>query len=231
MELPTENSTSGFNRFNFRAYLSENIKWHICNWTVKSGASIWVSSSTLQAEYDLNRPALYILLPSSANLFFHFSSLLPTCRCLGFPILHPIPEMHFSLPPPSHHVCWGNGEKSPPSTSIRYHLATTPSSEAPDPLSHTSKPKVKGRQLNSIVLQLQEPHCQFFLCFPIPSATTKEQGEGKETSDILQAFPITTLRKPHEAPQSLFSPLQPPIPSSNLGDTGPKSSTLPSLSA
>lgn len=49
--------------------LSEMIKQHVCNWTVKSRASIWVLSSILQGKYDLNRPALYVLLRPPANLF------------------------------------------------------------------------------------------------------------------------------------------------------------------
>ena len=98
--------------------LSEMIKQHVCNWTVKSRASIWVLSSILQGKYGLNRPALYILLPSSANLFLPslLSFLLAAANMQMFRISNspsdgvdsPFPDTRFSLLPLTHYgTCVG----------------------------------------------------------------------------------------------------------------------------
>ena len=92
---------------------------------------------------------------------------------------------------------------------------------------HTRQSRRKGGS-NSIVLQLQEAHCGFFLCLPIASAALKEQGEGTEgnrwhTAGRSQQKPW----KPREVPQSLLSPLQPLAPSSNLGDKGSRAQLSP----
>lgn len=117
-------------------------------------------SSILQGKYGLNRPALYVLLPSAANLFL--PSFIPPGCCqhadvwdFQFPIRwsgFPIP-WHTFLTPASdtlRYLCWGLGEKSPSTPERRGPIQPPLSPQTRLTLSHTAKPKERGRQLHRV---------------------------------------------------------------------------------
>lgn len=133
-----------------------------------------VLSSILQGKYGLNRPALYVLLPSAANplpSFFH-SSWLPTCRCLGFPVPHPMEWIPHSLARVSHstasdtlrYLCWGLGRSLPPPGERGFPSSHRCPLQTRLTLSHTAKPKERAAAPSCY--SCKKPTVDSFFAFP-----------------------------------------------------------------